>query len=47
MPLFVGLTLSNGEGEYSGNSVHYRELIGEWQLVLLSVKKSSLGTHDI
>ena len=47
MPLFMGLTLSYGEGEFSGNSLCYRQAIGEWELALPSVKKCSLGTHNI
>ena len=47
MPLFIGLTLPYGEEEFSGNSLYYRELIGEWEWALPSIKKSSLGTHNI
>jgi hypothetical protein len=43
----MGLTLPYAEVEFSGNSLYYRELIGELELALPLAKKFSLGTNDI
>ena len=47
MGLFMGHALFDDEGQFSGNSLYNRELIGEWELVLPSFTKCSLGNHDI
>ena len=44
MPLFMGVTVSNCEGDFSINLLIYRELIGQWQLALLLIKKCSWGS---
>jgi len=45
--LVHGTYVSLREGEFSGNTLYYKELIGEWQLALVSVTNCSLGTHNI
>ena len=47
MRLSIGVTLSYGKGEVSGNLLYYGEPIVEWELALPSVTKGSLGTYDI
>ena len=47
MPLFMGVTIPYGEGEFVANSRYYMELIGVWELALPSVKKCSLRTLKI
>ena len=47
IPLFMGVTLPYGEGEFVANSRYYMELIGVWELALPSVKKCSLRTLEI
>ena len=47
MTSLMRLTLPYEEGEFSGNLLYYRKLIGEWEIALPTVKKCSFATHDI
>ena len=45
--LVHGTYVSLREGEFSGNTLYYRELIGEWQLALVFITNYLLRTYDI